>query len=170
MPIRKEPSMCRRLIAAGVFAALALPALVQACSLCNGAANKQTWRQEAEQAKLIAYGTLANPRLNTVAAVGAPATAGTDLQIEQVIKSHAILAGRKTITLPRWLPVDPKAPPKFLVFCDVFNDRLDPYLGSPVKSAAAVDYFKGAMALESADRQKQRSYFARYLDHADADV
>ena len=44
--------------------------------------------------------------------------------------------------LPRWLPVDPKAPPKFLIFCDIVNDQLDPYLGSPVKTAAAVEYLK----------------------------
>src|SRR5262245_33392724 len=158
--------MHRRLLAAGVVAALAVPVVAHACSLCGGAMNRQTWRQEAAQAKLILYGTLANPRL----ADANGGTAGTDLQIEQVIKSHPFLAGRKTITLPRWLPVDPKSPPKFLVFCDVFNDRLDPYVGSPVKSPAAVEYLKGAMALETADRQKQLAYFARYLDHADADV
>lgn len=158
--------MHRRLVAAGVVVALAVPFAAHACSLCGGAMNRQTWRQEAAQAKLILYGTLANPRL----ADANGGTAGTDLQIEQVIKSHPFLAGRKTITLPRWLPVDPKSPPKFLVFCDVFNDRLDPYLGSPVKSLAAVEYLKGAMSLETADRQKQLAYFARYLDHADADV
>src|SRR5262245_3267719 len=161
--------MNRRLVAAGVFAALAVPVIAyvaQACSLCGGALNKQTWRQEAAQAKLILYGTLANPRLGD-ANGGA---AATDLQIEHVIKANPILAGRKVITLPRWLPVDPKSPPKFLVFCDLFNDRLDPYLGSPVKSPAAVEYLKGAMTLEAADRQKQLAYFARYLDHADSDI
>jgi hypothetical protein len=161
--------MNRQLVAAGVTAALAVPVLAyvaRACSLCGGAMNRQTWRQEAAQAKLILYGTLANPRLAD-ANGGVP---GTDLQIEQVVKPHPFLAGRKTITLPRWLPVDPKSPPKFLVFCDVFNDRLDPYLGTPVKSPAAIEYVKGAMALEPGDRQKQLVYFARYLDHADADV
>jgi len=158
--------MYRHLIAAGVIAALAAPLFSHACSLCNGAMNKQTWRQEAVQAKLIVYGTLANPRLGDADGGGA----GTDLQIEHVIKAHPFLAGRRVITLPRWLPVDPKSPPKFLVFCDVFNDRLDPYLGSPVKSPAAVEYLKAAMALETADRQKQLAFFARYIDHADADV
>src|SRR5438552_3764072 len=147
--------MNRRLIAAGVFAALAVPVVAQACSLCGGAMNKQTWRQEAAQAKLILYGTLANPRLSNGGG------AGTDLQIERVVKAHPFLGGRKVITLPRWLPVDPKSPPKFLVFCDVFNDRLDPYLGTPVKSPAAVEYLKGATALETADRQKQLAYFSR---------
>jgi hypothetical protein len=161
--------MNRRLTAAGVVAALAVPLVAhvaRACSLCGGALNKQTWRQEAAQAKLVLYGTLANPRL----ADARGGTAGTDLQIESVIKSHPFLGERKIVTLPRWLPVEPKLPPKFLVFCDIFNDRLDPYLGTPVKSPAVVDYLKGAMALETADRQKQLAYFARYLDHTDADV
>ncbi|HTK75161.1 MAG TPA: hypothetical protein VL371_07875 [Gemmataceae bacterium] len=158
--------MSRRFIAAGAIAALAVPVVAHACSLCGGAMNKLTWRQGAAQAKLILYGTLANPRLGD----GNGGAAGTDLQIEHVIKSHPILAGRKSITLPRWLPVDPKSPPKFLVFCDVFNDRLDPYLGTPVKSPAVVGYLTGAMAVETADRQGQLAYFTRYLDHADADV
>jgi hypothetical protein len=158
--------MTRPIVAAGALVALAAPAFTYACSLCAGGWNKQTWRQEAAQAKLILYGTLANPRLTA----GVGTAAGTDLHIEQVIKSHPFLAGRTTVTLPRWLPVDPKAPPKFLVFCDVFSDKLDPYLGSPVKTPAAVEYIKGAMALETADRLKQLAYFGRYLDHADADV
>src|SRR5439155_9339828 len=98
--------MNRRFIAAGVIAALAVPVVAHACSLCGGALNRQTWRQEAAQAKLILYGTLANPRLGD----GNGAAAGTDLQIEHVIKAHPFLAGRKMITLPRWLPVDPKSP------------------------------------------------------------
>src|SRR5439155_16949650 len=141
--------MNRRLMAARVVAPLAVPAFAHACSLCNGLLTKQTWRQQAAQAKLILYGTLANPRLNAVNGGGTAAGAGTDLHIEHVIKAHPFLAGRKVVTLPRSLPVDPKAPPKFLIFCDIVNDQLDPYLGSPVKTAAAVEYLKGAMALEA---------------------
>lgn len=158
--------MNRHRIAAGIVALLALPALTHACSLCGGVMSRGTLRQEAASAKLVLFGTLSNPRLNAGNGTGA----GTDLLIEHVIKPHAIVAGRKVVTLPRWVPVDLKDPPKFLVFCDVFNGALDPYQGGPVKTAAVVEYLKGAMALEKADKAQQLTYFARFLDDADTNV
>ena len=76
------------------------------------------------------------------------------------------------IELPRYLPVtDPKDPPRFLVFCDVFQDKLDPYRGVPVKSAAVVDYLKGAMALDrTGPAPRPCSTSARFLEHADKEI
>src|SRR5436305_9117576 len=85
-----------------------------ACSLCTGdIAARQTLRLEARRAQMVLYGTLGNARL------GAGGQGSTDLTIERVIKDHAIRAGKQTITLPRYIPVTPGAPPRVLVFCDV---------------------------------------------------
>src|SRR5437870_488293 len=112
-----------------VFLSPALP-----CSLCGGDIKQRlTLRQEAQSdnAKLILYGTPSNPRL-TSAGGGA-----TDLKIEAVVRPHAALGDRKVVEIPRYLPAnDPKDPPKYLIFCDVFNGKLDMYRGVPVKSAA----------------------------------
>src|SRR5262245_49411594 len=101
-----------------ILTALSVPAPVLACSLCPGLQNRQTLRQEAFQAKLVLYGTLANARLD-------PAGNGlTDLQIDEVLKRDPFLGNRKVIELPRFVPFPPKEPPKFLVFCDIFNGKL----------------------------------------------
>src|SRR5262245_6187518 len=72
------------------------PAL--ACSLCANLRVSATLRDDAARSQVIVYGPVSNARLNGNGGV-------TDLQIESVIKSHAIIAGRKSIELPQYVPV-----------------------------------------------------------------
>src|SRR5262245_54495186 len=150
---------------------LARPAPALPCTLC-GAGNpqdSQTLRQSAASAKLIIYGVLANPR----PAKGDDGPAGkgtTDLKIERVLKSDPWLGNKKVVEINRYIPVDPKAPPKFLVFCDILNNQLDPYRGVPVKAAALVEYVKGAIAVDAKNSTKSLLYFFDYLDSADQTV
>ncbi len=157
--------MRRLLWVAPVILALALDAPpAPACSLCTfNFQQARSFRQDAAEARVVLYGSLENPRLQ--------GTGGTtDLRLEAVLKSDKILGDAKVVTLPRYIPVqDPKDPPRFLVFCDVFNDKLDPYRGVPTK-AAAVEYLKGAMALTGKDRVADLLYFARYLENPDREI
>jgi len=91
---------------AGILAAAPAPAL--ACSLCAGnPAQTQTLRQDAARARLVLYGRLANPRLNSDG--NGPATGGsTDFHIAAVLKADPFLGSQKVIALPRYVPVDPK--------------------------------------------------------------
>ena len=163
--------MLRR-IGLGLLACLALlPCPARPCSICNGLQG-QSLRQDAADAKLVLYGTLTNPRL-TAPNEGAGGT--TDLVIESVIKSDPFLANQKVVALPRYVPVDPKSPPKFLIFCDVYKgkdgkERLDPYRGVPVKSDAVVKYLQGSLALDAKDRTRVLLYYFDYLDHRDPDI
>src|SRR6476619_6820399 len=94
-----------------------------ACPFCPQAG--QTLTQEVNQANLIVFGTLSNAQRD-------PNEFGkgtTDMTIEMVVKDHEMLKGKKTITLPRYVPSDPKNPSKYLVFCEIFNGQLDPYRG-----------------------------------------
>ncbi len=135
-----------------------------ACNLCNmNIQQAQSFRQEADQARLVLYGTLENPHL-----VGDSGT--TDLRIEAVLKTDPFLGSAKVVQLPRYVPVDAKSPPHFVVFCDVFNNRLDPYRGVPLTSKAAVEYLKGALALDRRDRTAQLLYYFRYLEDADKEL
>ena len=135
-----------------------------ACNLCSmNVQQAQTFRQDAGQARLIVYGTLENPRL-----VGSAGE--TDLRIEAVLKPDPFLKGAKVITIPRYVPVDPKDPPHFAVFCDVYNDKLDPYRGVPFKAKEAVDYLKGALQLEGKDRTAVLLYYFPYLEHPDKEL
>ena len=147
-----------------ILVGLLVPAPALACSLCAGLQNRQTLRQEAFQAKLVLYGTLANPRLD-------PAGNGlTDLHIEEVLKRDPFLGNQKVVELPRFVPFNPKEPPKFLVFCDIFNGKIDPYRGSPLRSKAVVNYLRGAMALDPGNRAAALLYFFDYLDDREPEV
>jgi hypothetical protein len=136
--------------------------------LCSGQRSK-TLREDASLAKLILCGTLANSRL-VVDKDGLSAGGTTDLEIKAVLKTDPILAGRNVVELPRYVPTDPKNPPKFIVFADVFNGRLDPYRGIPIQSPDLLDYVKGAMTLGGRDSTKALLYFFNYLDHRDPTI
>jgi hypothetical protein len=147
--------------ALGVAAAFALPCPAPACSLCGGL-NQFTLRQEMDRAKMVLYGTLSNPRFGTD---GQPGT--TDLQALKVLKDNPVRGGRATVQLNRYLPVlDPRDPPKFVVFCDVINGKIDPYRGKQA-GAAVVEYLEGAKALEGKGRTLMLLYYFRFLTHED---
>jgi hypothetical protein len=164
--------MPRRIVAGIAILAIGLigVGLSSACSLCVAlTANTATFREDAAGARLIVYGTLSNPRVSAAVPGGDDDGAATDLTIERVIKSAPDLAGRKVLTLPRYVPVDPKKPPRFLIFCDVAKGKLDPYRGCPA-SPAIVEYVSGAMALSPNDAGRYFAYFGRFLDHPDPEI
>src|SRR5262245_24895011 len=109
------------------LSALVMPLAADACSLCAVAIKRDTLGQEIERAKIVLYGYALNPKDN-LATGATPGTGTTELHIEKVVKRDPFLGEAKSITLNRLLPVpDPKNPPRYLVFCDVFQGKLDPY-------------------------------------------
>ncbi len=153
-----------RFVLAAIVLAFPSPAL--ACIYCmNGGTPAPSLRQDAAQAKLVLYGSIVQSDLN-------PAGGGvSQMHVLGVLKSDPSRKTSKDVEIPRFIPVtNKKDPPKFIVFCDVIGGSLDPYRGVPVKSAAVVDYLKGALALDPKDRTKALQYYFRFLDHADAEV
>jgi hypothetical protein len=147
---------------------LAVRGPVQACSLC-GASLRQapTFRQEAalETARAILIGTAENPQL------GAGGTGTTDLRITDVLRSDPLLEGKKIIRVERYLAVsDAKNPPRYLVFCDVFKGKFDPFRGVPLKNADAVEYARKVMKLDPKDHTGNLLFFFRYLENADTEI
>jgi hypothetical protein len=138
------------------------PAL--ACALCgNAAQNRQTLRQDLEQAKLVVCGNVANPRF-----VGKAGGGITEFHVTRVLKEEPGLTTPKSIELPRYIPVpDPRQPPQFVVFCDLENGKLNPSRGRLLSSPAMLDYLNGARALQGKVRTTALLYFFRYLDHPD---
>ncbi len=146
-----------------------LSSSVRACSLC-GAALRQapTFRQEAalETARVILIGTAENPRLGLGGSTGT-----TDLRITDVLRSDPALEGKKVITVERYLPIsDPKNPPRFLVFCDIFKGKFDPFRGVPLQNADAVAYARQVMKLDPKDITGNLLFFFRYLENADTEI
>jgi hypothetical protein len=137
---------------------------VSACTLCDpGNLKLRTWREEAKSCNFVVIGKLSNPRL-----VGDNGV--TDLLIDDVVKSDPALGKNKQITLPRWQPVDPKKPPTYLIFVDVYQGKFDPYRGVMLKSKDAGDYLKGALQIDDKDRLKALLHAFKHLDSSDTDI
>ena len=157
----------RRWIVVAALAGLVAvaPARAPACSLCGGnLMNSLTLRQEAglKSARIIVLGSVVDSDLNR----------GTcKFRILDVLRSDPFLGKAESVELPRAIPVtDPKNPPKFLLFCDVFKNKLDPYRGVPVKSEEAAKYLKGALALDAKDHARALLYYFDYLEHPDKKI
>jgi len=159
-------ALSRRTAFAGLLvASVALVAARSAagCPFC--AAEGKTLTADANEASLILFGKLTNARLDPKDSYAGQ----TDLEVETVVKSHAILAGRKVVTLPRYLPPDPDY--KFLVFCDVYKGQIDPYRGEAVKADSRIAaYLKGALAVKDKDAATRLRYFFEYLEDKDPAV
>src|SRR5690242_13113980 len=151
------------LIAALSWACVPSPAA--ACPFCS--MQGQTLTGEVNQASMVLYGTLANAKLDPNGGFG---QGSTDLRIDTVVKSHEILGDKKVVTLPRYVPTD-NTSSKFLIFCDVFKGKIDPYRGVPVKGTSdMVGYLKGAMASKDKPIGTRLRFFFNYLDNADLEI
>jgi hypothetical protein len=160
------PAVTRRQYVLGiaVLAWAALAPAARACPFCT--MQGQTLTTEVGQASMVLYGTLQNANLNPN---GGYNEGTTDLAIEAVIKDHETVAGKKVITLNRYVPPDEKY--KFLVFCDVFKGKVDPYRGMAVKADSDIaKYLTGALKVKDKDVGARLSYFFNYLDDADLEV
>ncbi len=152
-------------LAVVIVTALTLsPAVVAACPFCS--MQGQTLTMETNQASLVIFGTLSNakPSFDDLDA------GTTDMAIEEVVRPHDFIKGKKTVTIPRYIPVQPGSNVKFLIFCDIFKERLDPYRGIPVKDKEIVNYLKGAFAVKDKDVADKLAFFFNYLDHADTEI
>ena len=116
---------------------------------------------------MVLYGTAANPRFSNdpKASLGA---GSTDFFISSVLKSAPALGEQKKIVLPRYIPIiDPKNPPKFIVFCSVREGQIYAYEGRTVKSPAILKYLQDAKSIQGKDRTTALLFYFRYLDHED---
>ncbi len=136
-----------------------------ACPFCS--MQGQTLTGDVNQASMVLFGTLTNARLDPKGGLGQGAT---DLKIEEVLKKNDILGDKKVITLPRYVPTDNNKT-KFLIFCDVFQGKIDPYRGVPVKADSdMVKYLKGALAVKDKDIGTRLRFFFDYLDNSDLEI
>jgi hypothetical protein len=146
------------LAAALLWALVAVPA--GACPFCSG--QGQTLTDEITQASMVVYGQLAN------ANEGAETT---DLKIEAVVKSHPYLDGKKVVQLSRYVPPAENDSYRYLVFCDFFKGKLDPYRGLAVKKGSDMPaYLKRAVELKDAKMEQKLKFFFKYLDNEDAEI
>ena len=150
-----------RFVSAALVLMLA-PAFAAACPFCASAG--QTLLGEVNQAQLIVFGTMTNAKRD-------PNEFGkgtTDLVIEVVVKDNEFLKGKKVITLPRYVPPDPKNKTKHLVFCDIYKGEIDPYRGEAVPPDSKIaEYLKGAIAVREKSTTEKLLYFFKNFDSPD---
>jgi hypothetical protein len=142
---------------------LAMP--LPGCPFCT--MTGQTLTDDVNQASMVLYGTLTNPRLDPNGDFG---SGSTDLVIDAIVKKHDILGDQKVLTLPRYVPVDKTSKVKFLIFCDVFKGKIDPYKGVPVKTDDIVKYLAGAVTLKDKDVPGRLRFFFNWLDNSDIEI
>ena len=140
---------------------MAFAANTLACPFCTPG---QTLLGEVGQADLIIFGTLSNAKRDP----NDFSKGTTDMEIELVVKNHEILMGKKSITLPRYVPSDPKNKSKHLVFCEIYKGKLDPYRGEAVPQESKIaEYLKGAIALKEKPAADKLVYFSKNFDSTD---
>src|SRR5262249_50879698 len=136
--------------------------------LCDSSLRaRNTLREELEQAKVVLYGTIANPQFNKKP--GAPPGSGTtEFHLQRAVLDDPVRGNKSTFEVAKYLPVpDPADPPRFILFCSAKNGQLDPYHGRFVKSEALLPYLAGILAVRSKDRTEQLKFYFQNIDHPD---
>ncbi len=150
----------RRIAVGAVCWVLFASAPAVACNFRESAT--PTIRDEAENS-FVLLGHIENVR-------GTETDGQTDFVISKVLKSDPALAGKKVITIPRLLPIpDPKNPPRFLVFGDVRDGKIDLYKGRPATPALG-EYVEGLLKIDAKDHVKLMRYAFDFLEHKDAEA
>lgn len=157
--------MILRCLVPAVVAGLLLSAApTPACPFC--APMGQTLSGEVAQADFILYGTLTNavrdPNDPTALNKGS-----TDMAIDLIVKPHDMVKGKKTITIPRYVPPDGKDF-KYLIFFNVINGQIDAYRGEAVPADSKLpEYLEGAIKVREKPALDRLRYFFDYLEDKD---
>lgn len=136
------------------------------CPFCS--MQGQTLTGEVQTVGMVLFGTLRNAKLKP----GGDGIEGTtELHVEQVIKDHEVRKGEAVLTLNRYIPPDKEKNYKYLVYCDVFMGKVDPYRGVAVLPDSRVAaYLAGALKLKDAPVGARLEYFFGWLDDKDPEV
>lgn len=147
------------------FWVLISASLLLACPFCE--MSGKTLYKEILDAKLVVYGQLANAqvRINP----DGTESSTTELHIVEVVKDHPFLKDRKVLLIPRYIPFS-KGQEDFLLFADIYKERLDPYRGIPIIDKEMVTYMKRSLELGDQDVVKRLEFSVKYLDHADVEL
>jgi hypothetical protein len=152
-----------------VIALVASP--VRPCSLCTLQVQTATYRQDAGQSKLILFGAVTASRLLPANGAGDAGKGVSTFEIKTVLKSDPWLGKKTAVEIPRYVPVsDPKDPPKFILFCDVYKGDIDVFRGAPVKTETAAVYLKGLLAADAKGTTDVLRHCFDYLEHADKEL
>ena len=148
------------LLAAAAVLFAATPA--SACPFCSEGRGP-TLTGDFDTAKLVMLGSIGPAKL-----AAGDGESATEFTIEQVLKPHDFVKDKKKIVLPRFIP---QTKNKFLVFCDVYKNTLDPYRGIEVTGdEQIVKYIVGAVKLAERPAGERLRYAFDYLNSPEFEV
>jgi hypothetical protein len=152
-----------------LFAALAVLALAtppaRPCPFCNQSG--QTLTNDLNQATMVLYGKLEKAN-------------GKDdghniLVVEAVIKDNDFRKGQTRIDLGQNFDPNPNSQYRYVVFCDIFKGKLEPFRGFAVKvdkdgKNDIAKYLQGALKVKDAKPGERLRFFFDYLDNEELEV
>ncbi len=157
--------MLRRLVVllAAVVVWVSLARTAPACPFCSEEKGP-TLVGDFAQAAMVLMGSFSNPQLGK----GGLEEGTTDFTVEEVIKGHDIIKGKKIITLPKYIQ---QAKRKFVIFCDVYKGNIDPYRGVELQPGSEmVKYLKGAVGMKDKAPPERLRYYFDFLNSGDFEV
>lgn len=140
---------------------LSVPLSSPACPFCTS--QGQTLTDEIKTASMVLYGKLSN---------ASEKNETVDIAVEEVIKDHPTLGKQKKLTLSRYVDLSLTGDKdRFLVFCDIFKGKIDPYRGMALKSGSKLpEYLRGALNVKDKGVGDKLKFFFEYLDSDDNEI
>jgi hypothetical protein len=160
----ENPAMLTRRVT-GLLVGLALlcglASTGEACPFCT--MQGKTLTTEVSDASMVLYGQLANANEKAET---------TDLNIETIIKDNPARAKRTKLTLSRFIDLERTGKDdRFLVFCDLFQNKIDPYRGMALKKGSKLpEYMRGALAVKDKPGTQRLRFYFDYLDNSDLEI
>jgi hypothetical protein len=149
------------LLAVVALAAVAPPS--PGCPFCN--AQGKTLSGELADASMVLCGTLSNPNEKAET---------TDIAIDTVIKDNPGRGKRMNLTLNRVIELGKgkgAANERYIVFCDLFKGKIDPYRGIPIAAGNKLpEYLRGTLGLAGKTGVERLRFFFDYLDSGELEI
>jgi hypothetical protein len=132
-----------------------------ACGFIEAARNIVTLRQEAAGSQFVLLGKLENAQQSPD-----DGPDRTDFVIQKTLQSHPAIQGRRFLRIPRYIPLQDRQTPLFLVFGEVVDGEIEIHRGTWA-TKELVDYFEGILRIEVTDKVKRMRYAFDFLEHPD---
>ena len=155
----------RFMLAFGFMALLSGGAFSGAGVACPFCVPMERMVDKVRKAPVVLYGSLSNPRRNLDPQPGEP-NGTTDMKVVKRIKSHPLADKKTELKLSRYIPTAEETKTNWIVFADIIDDQIQPFLAMPNDPEGVYDYLQGALDRQDKPPVDRLAYAFKYFDHA----